>query len=251
MKKSRWRGCGVCLLVALVPMLALGLFLHEMRQLARRASGGNDSWELWCACVAYAKDHEGRFPPLDKEPGRLMVDRDIMHDGYGVTGRTVTMEYDETARFRRYEYEKDKHLAEDEDLIDDHSWWYLGYQVSNEDDVRAFVKAYIRHIVADNTVNPDLTEGGGDNKPSPLQFPPARLDEVSKLGHVEDETLSHIPVFIERPGHYEGYSGGWVHYLNGYRVYIDYPGRFPMTPRVIGMLRLLDDLGDIFKQPSE
>lgn len=248
MKKSRWLGCALCLLVAFLVLLAI---VYTMRLAARRASGGNDAWELWCACIAYATDHEGRFPPLDKEPGRLMVDRDIMHDDYGVTGKSVIMEYDETAPFCRDAYEKDNHLAENKDLIDDHSWWYLGYQVSNEDEALVFVKAYIKQVAATNYIAPYSLPVDGGQQLSPLQLPPARLAEMAEPGHIEPDALSQIPLFIERPGHYEGYSGGWVHYLDGHREYIDYPGRFPMTPRFIGMLRLLDDLGPIFKKPSE
>jgi len=251
MVKSRWLGCGLYLLAALGVLLVLGLLLRPMSLAARRASGGNDAWELWRACIAYAADHEGRLPPLDREPGRLMVDRDLMHDKYGVTGRYVTMEYDETAPFSWNAYDKDKGLRKNKDLIDDHSWWYLGYQVASEDEALIFVKAYIRQVAAGKDIGPEFAPTEGDKQLPALQFPPDLLAEIADAGHVEDTSLAKIPVFIERPGHYKGYSGGWVHYLDGHREYIDYPGRFPMTPRVVGMLQLLDDLGDIFKQPSE
>ncbi len=176
-----------------------------------------------------------------------MFDRDIMHDNYGVTGKSITMEYDENAPFTWEAYKKDSGLSENKALIDDHSWWYLGYQVTNEEEAFLFVKAYVDQAFSNNYIESSLETGNGNEGLGPLRLPLSRLAEIADAGHIEDETLARIPVFIERPGHYKGYSGGWVHYLDGHREYIDYPGRFPMTSQVIGMLRLLDDLGPIFR----
>lgn len=247
MSKSRFLGCGLFLFVLFIGLLVLVCFFQTTKLAARRASGGNDLWEIWRACTYYAEDHEGRLPPLDKEPGRLVFDRHIMHDKYGVTGKTITMEYDENAPFRWEAYKRNPHLLENKDLLDDHSWWYLGYKISNEEEAFLFAKAYIKKAFFKGCIESDLETESGDGILSPLQLPLSHLAEIANAGYIEDATLATIPVFIERPGHYKGYSGGWVNYLDGHREYIDYPGRFPMTPQVIGMLRLLDDLGPIFR----
>lgn len=214
---------------------------------ARRVSGGNDIGTPWAACVAYALDHEGFLPPLDTEPGRLIFDRNIMHDKYGITGKDATMEYDERAPVSWLEYDKDPCLEDNKDFIDDHSWWYLGYAITDEAQGLVFLKAYLDQVLANTSFNEQDARAGNDAGIHRLQIPSSLLAGFRSKTGVSDNVLAQIPVFVERPGHYRGYSGGWVTYMDGHREFMDFPGDFPMSERFISMLRLIDDIGPILR----
>jgi len=241
LSKRGWTACG-CGLVVLAGILAAYIIVEPMKWSARRASGANDVAGPWYACVQYAAKHEGFLPPLDTEPGRLMFDRAIMHAEYGVTGKTVTMEYDAGAPASWKEYCDNPQLAENRDLINDHSWWYLGYEMKDEQEALLFAKKYLQQVVTTDCFNAGSSTEGLRR----LRFPVSQLEKLRAKGYVKDDALARIPVFVERPGHYKHYSGGFVTYLDGHREYIDYPGRFPMTARFIGLLKLLDDVGNVF-----
>lgn len=251
MNRSKLLACGTVILILTTAYLAFGFATKPMTLSARRASGGNDLFEPWSACREYAVQHEGSFPPLDPEPGRLMFDRHIMSNEYGVTGRTVTMEYDASAPASWIAYQKDPLLAQNKDLIDDHSWWYLGYVITNEDEAEVFLTAYLEQVMANHCFAPDQHPSSADEKLKRLHLSASHLKTMAARQDIQDAALAQIPVFIERPGHYAGYSGGWVMYLDGHSEFIDYPGRFPMTTRVIGMLRLIDALGPVYVTPEK
>ena len=240
--RSRLRSCGLILAVCFgltLPFAAwLGYQFNYLSHLAKRASGGNDLHIPMTACMNFTKDHAGVFPPLDPEVGRLMFERKIMHDKYGVTGKTVTMEHDRTAPFRWREYRENPALTENADLINDHSWWYLGYAVKDEAQAREFLKAYLLQALLGRDFSEDLAVPGKDRKIARLH-----ILEESLTDSATDTESSRIPVFVERPGHYRGFSGGHVAFLDGHVEYRDYPGPFPMSQEFISVLRAIDQVG--------
>jgi hypothetical protein len=161
-----------------------------------------------------------------------------MHDRYRVTGKTVTMEHDTSAPFRWRDYDTNPALAENIDLINDHSWWYLGYVVKNDADAREFLRAYLAQVLQRGDFSEDLVVPGLDTKISRLRTP----DFPASDSGPEPES-SRIPVFVERPAHYRGFSGGHVAFLDGHIEYRDYPGPFPMSQEFIGVLRTIDQVG--------
>ncbi len=236
----RFRSCLVVLLVLLLVFGVCVVFvLNPMRDVARWSSGANDLYDPVTACLDYAKGHDGTFPPLDPEPGRLMFERNVMHEQYGVTGHTVTMEFDSGALFGWRDYETNPALNENADLINDHSWWYLGYVVRNDAEGLDFLRAYLHATLLENGFSEALLIPGSDRKLLRLHV----LNDPNN-GSSPNSDSAKTPVFVERPGHYRGYSGGWVAYLDGHIEYHDYPGPFPMSVGFIRILQAIDEVGE-------
>ena len=247
--KHRFRGCLIGLLVVLSPILLIYTFLLYESPIVRRASGANDIIPAWQGCKAYAKEHDGLLPPLDPELGRLMFERTIMSSQYGVSGLSVTCEYDETAPIPQRAYRDNPDFTKDPNLIDDFSWWYLGYEIHNEEEGRSFVLAYLKRVLDGGNFESDLPGANG----STITFTRLRrLPDPNFLNDQPDqdskESLDIIPVFVERPGHYGRLKGGHVVYCDGHCEYIKYPGKFPMSKSFIETLETLDKLGTSTKK---
>ncbi len=244
--KSKNRLGWSCLSVSVVLLFVIGapfvIFLNSMNKAIRRSSGANDLAEPLIAAMRYAKDHGGTLPPLDPEPGRLVFERKIMHEKYGVTGRTMTMEYDAAAPYQLADYDKTPALRGNTEFIDDHSWWYLGYAVEDAAQGTNFLRAYQEAIRQGTGFTGNLPIPGSDRT-----LPRLHLPNDPKVGDSTGAESARIPVFIERPGHYRGYSGGHVAYLDGHIEYHDYPGPFPMSAGFIRVLQAIDQVGEVLK----
>lgn len=238
----RWLFWGLSVL--LTPIVLFYAFLLYTSPYVRCASGANDIVPAWKGCARYAKDHNGLLPPLDVELGRLMFDRNIMASKYGITGKDVTCQYDRTDPFPKKDIEKKSDQLNNSDRIDDHSWWYLGYEIHNEDEGRAFVLAYLKRALdggpfeseLQRVNNPAITFSRLHGLPEP-NWPNEKPDQAFM------DTLDKVPVWVERPGHYGRLKGGHVVYRDGHCEYLDYPGKFPMTKSFIESLELLDRVG--------
>jgi hypothetical protein len=241
--KSKNHSGWSCLSVSLVLLIIIGvpsvLFMNSMNKLVRRSSGANDLAEPLIAAMCYAKDHDGALPPLDPKPGRLVFERRIMYEKYGVTGRTMTMEFDAGAPYRWADYDKDPALRGNTEFIDDHSWWYLGYVVRSDAEGIDFLRAYQNAALEGTGFAGDIPIPGTDRKVPRLHL----LNEPQDDRNPNSESAK-TPVFIERPGHYRGYSGGHVAYLDGHIEYHDYPGAFPMSAGFIRALQAIDHVGE-------
>lgn len=252
MVSKRSLGRFIGLVIAVVMAAALYRSCDSMRTYARRVSGANDLTELFQFVVHHARMHEGLFPPLDSEPGRLMIERNVMFEEFGVTGRTVTMEYDDNAPYTWRDYEEEPALLKDRNLIDDHSWWYLGYAVKNEQEGRAFLRGYLRHVANGLSFQSNLDTGRLDKDGNPLLLKRLAHPYLAKWtkGDSPGADIDITPVFIERPGFWKNQPGGWVLFLDGHTEFIEYPGRFPMTEEFVRTLILLDELGDLLNESN-
>ena len=244
-----WLGVGVGLLFFVAAGAWAFREFKATQILTRRASGGNDTWDAYYAVLRYSEDHSGLLPPLDPEPGRLMFERHVMFSEYMMTGRHVSIEYDPDVPVGWKDYDRDPRHRKNPDLIDDYSIWYLGYRVTNEAEGRAFVAGYIQAMLAKVDFGDSLPVPEPWREGLPESLPRLYAKEGTAFAEpspaVNPEAAMTV-VFIEHPGHYLPYTGGWVVYLDGHREFIPYPGRFPMTEEFIGGLRAIDDLGRIF-----
>nr|HPO17532.1 hypothetical protein [Candidatus Hydrogenedentota bacterium] len=135
------------------------------------------------------------------------------------------------------------------DHVDDTSYFYLGYAVSNEKEVAGFCKAYREHIAKGFPFDEDLATPAEDgiNATNKLY----RLREGIERFYVVDindpsaasKAQRTLPVLIERPENHEP-VGGNVLFLDGHVEFIPYPGKWPMTERTITALRELDAMGN-------
>jgi prepilin-type processing-associated H-X9-DG protein len=138
-------------------------------------------------------------------------------------------------------------------LLDDHSYFYLGFATTKEEEGMAFIEAYRAAAKEGKPLTTDL-EVPKEVLPQEKIF---RLREGVERFFITDindpaasaKTQSSIPVIVERPGHHSP-DGGNVLYMDGHVEFLKYPSQYPMTERFIKGLEELDKLSDLPPTPE-
>ena len=132
-------------------------------------------------------------------------------------------------------------------LIDDHSYFYLGYAVTNDAELAAFAEAYRDRMAQGLACEQDLAVAAGRGNAGGNRIYRLRLGiEHFVIDDINDpvaaaKAAAAIPVFIERPENHG--AGGNVLFLDGHIEFIPYPRRWPMTKTAVDTLLALDALG--------
>ena len=226
-------GCGVIgIIVAVVMILVLfvgGILaaillpaLSRAREAARRASCGNNLKQIGLVCKMYANESVGEmFPPLSEESGRLMFDMVQVYPEYLNDGEMFicpSSDYDSSG-------------VSTENLIDDHSYYYISHVIANEEEGLAYVEAYRVAAGAGQGFDYDFVTADGSILP--------RISEhISADPNAPNQ--SQIPVMIERSDiHIPG--GGNVLFMDGHVEFMKMDSGFPMTTEFLEALDSIDE----------
>ncbi len=191
----------------------------------------------------YAQEHNGRYPPLSSQPGKLMVDAETLYPEYMEDYEAWTYPGDSMPGTPE---EREQNPAI---LVDDQSYFYLGYVILDEREARAFAEAYKKRIAEGGDFTEDLKVPPGEGN--------ARGDTIFRLckgvehviagleGREDDgyagELAARIPVILQRPK--DGQRKPIVFTLNGTFMLDRQMGRFPYTHEMANILSELDALG--------
>jgi len=223
--------------------------MARAREAARRASCANNMKQMGLVCKMFASENDGRFPELSPEAGRLM----FANEGIGQK-HPVVPEYLADLSVLVCPSDTDISVLKDDTalsdpnlLMDDHSYFYLGYLVTNDAEVEAFAGAYKNHVSRGYTFDRDLGVAQGTGTAGGDKI--YRLWEGVELSLVADaldplasvRLQSAVPVLIERPEHHLP-GGGNVLYMDGHVEFLRYPSEWPMTEKTIGILESLGGL---------
>jgi prepilin-type processing-associated H-X9-DG protein len=227
------------LLVLVVAVLMLAaMFLPAVsraNEASDRARCQNNLKQFGLVLKMYANESKGQaFPPLSKEPGRLMFDPQEVYPEY-VTDPVIML---------CPKMAKDQGQAEKPDpmaLIDDASYFYLGYAVRSDADVQLYAQAYRERMANGQGMNEDISISDGKTL--------YRLREGVERFFIEDIAnpaagamiQSSIPVVIERLGHHVP-EGCNILYMDGHVEFKRYPGEWPMTEATMNALESLDQM---------
>ena len=238
----------VAFLVSVALLLAIMLpSLERAREAARRASCQNNLKEMGLVFKMYAnEDPEQFYPELSPEAGRLMFANDdaagqaCVYPEYLDYLPVLVCPSDESAPYPEV-------VSDPNVLIDDHSYWYLGYRVTSDEEMEAFAEAYRAQIGAGGRFSEALAVPAGrgsasGNKLLRLREKVGRflitdINDIAAAQRLEGMP-STIPILIERPENHVP-AGGNVLYLDGHVEFVEYPGRWPMTETTVGLLRAL------------
>ena len=133
--------------------------------------------------------------------------------------------------------------------FDDHSYFYTGYAITDDDSVAQFAAAY-RDAAQQGTFltgDVDTPDGAGTWDSDTLyQLRESLPNQLGNLGQEPLFIASQIPVMIERPHSHlrSGHAYANVLYLDGYVETLRYPGPWPMTETTINTLLQLDTMDD-------
>ena len=241
---------GFFVLIAVVGMTASIMLpsLARAREAARRASCQNNLKQMGIVFKMFANESLGKvYPQLSPEAGRLMFANES-----GDSNHPIAPEYLTEPSILVCPSDTDMALVQagpneeaSEQLLDDHSYFYLGYVVMSDAEMSAFADAYRERVAAGLRFDDDLdvaegTGTGGGNTLYRLREGIGRViasDAQNPAAVAVAE--SEIPVLIERiDNHVPG--GGNVLYLDGHVEFLRYPSRWPMTRETVDLLESLD-----------
>ena len=238
-------------IVALTIIVSVTLVaVDKVRHDRLRAGFAANLRQIAIALQMYSNQSRGEYyPELSGEAGRLMFrlpQKDVFDRKYPVEPRMYLCPGDSDSAMLQQ-------LSISEKLtwpVDDHSYFYLGYMVTNDEEMAVYAEAYRKHIAdgkafGDALPVPEGTGTLGGDSLKRLSEPHwvwggategdnALMDELGTLKLV-------TPLIVERPENHK-LSGGHVVFWDGHVEYIPYPGKWPMTERFIKALESLDAL---------
>ncbi|MBN4046847.1 hypothetical protein JYT90_00860 [bacterium AH-315-P07] len=199
-----------------------------------RAASANNLKQIGLSMKMYSNESRGeKYPDLSPIAGRLALNSGQIYPEY-LTDPGIFISPAHPDAFKL------EGAANPIDLIDDHSFWYLGYTMLDDEAGTRFVEEYARRVREGEPLEGDWKVGS--KTVYALRDGIARF-LITDINNPRVNSISNskLPLMIERPNLHEG--GGNVLFMDGHVEFIEYPGKFPMTRRFIEGLESLDSLG--------
>lgn len=228
----RTYGIGAALLIVLLAGSVGGCFgaslvpVHGGAAPIIRAQCQNNLKQFGLVVAIYASEHPAHLaPPLPNTPGRLMFSN-APDEVIRIYPDILT----DLSLFYCPGSEAVPASPTPETAIDDHTYFYLGYEIRNQMDLEHFAAAY-REVIA---------EGGTFE--SKLRSQVLRACPDNRKYIAARPELSEIPLLIERPlAHIPG--GSNVVFADGHVEFIKMNAKWPVTQAAMDVLLSLDALG--------
>jgi len=192
-----------------------------------RAQCQNNLKQIGLVVAIYASEHPAHLaPPLSNTPGRLMFSN-APDEVIRIYPDILT----DLSLFYCPESEAVPASPTPETAIDDHTYFYLGYEIRNQMDLERFAAAYREVIAEGGTFESELPVAGA-----------ASLPRITRESIAARPELSEIPLLIERPlAHIPG--GSNVLFADGHVEFIKMNTKWPVTQAAMDVLLSLDALG--------
>jgi prepilin-type processing-associated H-X9-DG protein len=272
--KSIRRGIrvGIALCCISIVLIIVFAYLAPLKNVGQRVNCFSNLKVLGLSMAFYAEGHPERMrPQLSSTKGRLMFMNDVL-DGQSLYPHyfgdprilicpadfaNALSSTDLSARFTEGSFDSEKFNPED--FFEHSSYCYLGYQISNDEEMRAFAEAYKQRIKqglpfdTDLEVPPGTGTDGGDKILRLRQRPKIDFEtcsEEEKQAHwkrgAETAVLwdrcslapdQNEPLFCHQP------NGINVLFLDGHSEFIRYgEGRWPATEETLRLFWELQNL---------
>lgn len=228
-------------LVAAVPIVASAQAKGHTKT-DHSAVAANHLKQIHQAAKKYGKDNNGHWPPLDAQSAAPTISMKEVYPNYLTDPRLMVNPANEKAASKVAGLPVN--AANLPAFWNNGSYWYLGYAMTNEETGLAFVRAYKAalahgHVPTGNIKVPMGEGDGGGDTIYPLREG-VNTSFVRDINNPAGSEVSEseIPVMISRPVD----GGGNVLFMDGHVEFMQYPGKFPMTPAFISALESLDHM---------
>jgi prepilin-type processing-associated H-X9-DG protein len=218
-------GLGLVLIsiIGVIAAIAMPSF-QRAREAGNRSDCANNLKQISGSLHRYSNEHDGAFPPLSDEPGRLMFVPDALYPEYLDDLSVFICEARKTNGIVSSE-------PENTSLIDDKFYFYLSHVITNEEEGLAYVEAYRAAVRTGRGFEQAFTTADGGAMP--------RIREGVSFD-LENTPASEIPLLIEKPDHHIP-GGGHVLFLDGHVEFMKQDSAFPMTTSFIDALKSIDE----------
>ena len=245
------------LLLAAIPASILLPSLANAREAACRQSCQNNLKQMGIVFKMFDGENKDRFPELSADPGSLIFANTSptlgsVYPEYLTDFTVLTCPSDDQAEALPSE----SGPLDAQARIRCASYTYLGYVVTNETELAAFVKAYKARIAAGRRFDEDLevvpgTGSGGGDKILRIRegierelvkdlANPAIIPTAQASIPIMWDRLSFQPDGKPEFNHIPG--GANVLFMDGHVEFVKYPGRFPVTEKACRLLSELQAL---------
>jgi prepilin-type processing-associated H-X9-DG protein len=235
------------------PSAALDTVQQEQDAARLRNQCQNNLKQLGIVFKMFGNESRGaRYPQLSAEAGTLM------YANVNAEGRAVYPEYVTDVKLFVCPADPEAMAILEGvtretavQLIDDQSYFFLGYLITNDEEMEAFAAAYKERLAEGSVFDTDLIvgEGKGTNGGDRLFVLREGIERflITDINRASAATRaqSTVPLLIERPGNHplpNGGQGGSVLYMDGHVEFLKFPGKWPMTEKTIQILEGLDAL---------
>lgn len=241
------RGCGCLVFVGIILAVLLPAIARLQMENRPRNWCPNNLKQLALTMKMYAdEDPRDFFPPLSPEIGRLSMDRAAIYPEYMPDPNPNLCPGDEDRAYLEELRDATDWTPELVDqFFDDNSYFYLGYLVTNDEEMEQFARVYADMLVAGMRMEGDFefpeSKGVGDLWRLRTGIERVLFTEAEASSGSDHRARAQVPLLIERIGNH-GVDGGNVVYLDGHVEFIRYPGEWPMTEKTVRILNELDAL---------
>ncbi len=214
-------------------MIGIPLSLTHKHPAAFRATCQNHLKHLGLVLAMYGNESgEPWLPPPSSHPGQLMFPN-------SESGDSAIYPEILTDLSILYCPETKKTPARDDltpkAAFDDQSYFYLGYRITNQDELEAFAQAYRENMGTEEAFDGVLTAKG-------ITLQRLRAEDLG-FGTDNTEGSAQLPLLIERPlAHIPG--GSNVLYADGHVEFVKMNAKWPVTEEAMAVLLELDALGN-------